>query len=84
MRTSLPSPAPSKSWSPWEPAPLMSSRSCLSITELGKLLLDPDSYDVDLAGELVDLRGGGEMAGDWRRWQVETGSGGLGFEAGRE
>ena len=31
------------------------------------MVLDPDSDGVDLAAELVDLRGGGGMAGDRRR-----------------
>jgi hypothetical protein len=34
-----------------------------SITEVGKQLLDPYSYDVDLAGYVVDLHVGGGSGG---------------------
>jgi len=60
----------------------MSSPSCPSITERAKVVLDPDSDGVDLAAELVDLRGDGGMAGDRRWWEGVTGGVGLGFESG--
>ena len=60
----------------------MSSPSCPSITERVKVVLDPDSDSVDLAVELVDLRGGGGMVGDRQLWEGVTGGSGLGFESG--
>jgi len=60
----------------------MSSPSCPSITERAKVVLDPDSDGVDLVAELVDLHGGGGMAGDLRRWEGVTGGGALGFKSG--
>jgi hypothetical protein len=41
----------------------MLSRWWPSITEVGKQLLDPYSYDVDLAGYVVDLHVGGGSGG---------------------